>query len=287
MKIHITRPGVPPTMLHIKLVSKKPEEFGKNKPVAFILPGGPGADSTSYEKYKCLQEVVDLVFHDPRGCGESDKGDPATYSMNNYIDDVDAIRSHLGLQKIIVIGKSYGSMCALGVALRYPANTAKLILAAGAPSYHFIESAKKNIKRIGSPEQIKICDKIWVGGLKDKAELTRYFALTNPLYSVKARTNPGDFDPAKKILSFSVDVLNEGFRREFWHFNYEKELKNITCPTLILAGREDWINDIKCAELMAKHIPNSHLVIFDHAGHAMETDVQEEFFQHIADFIVQ
>lgn len=284
MQISIQRSHVPLTKLHVETMSAN-EKLGATRPVAFILPGGPGADHTAYLSYACLKEVADLVFHDPRGCGLSEKGDKATYTMNNYIDDVAAIQSELSIPKIIVIGKSYGSMCALGYALRYPERVEKLVLAAGAPSYHFLETAQKNILKVGTPEQIKYCEKLWAGKFKDRNDVMQFFQITNTLYSIKARTNPDAFDLAKKSSQFSYEVLNEGFRNSFWHFDYEQMLQQISCPTLILAGRYDWINDVKYAELMVKRIPHSQLKIFAEASHAMEADVTQEYFQTIADFI--
>src|SRR5580692_1595567 len=110
MKLSILRPGVSEAELYVEILSEN--KLGTKRPVMFILSGGPGADHTAYLNYSCLHEVVDIVFHDPRGCGKSSKGALSDYTMNNYIDDVEAIREHLSLEKIIVLGKSYGAMCA-------------------------------------------------------------------------------------------------------------------------------------------------------------------------------
>ncbi|MBV9576872.1 MAG: alpha/beta fold hydrolase [Gammaproteobacteria bacterium] len=285
MKITLSRPGSSPTHIFIKTVTQAGSSLGEHRPVSFILPGGPGADHMAYLNYTCLQTVSDLVFHDPRGCGQSDKSIVSDYTMENYIDDVEAIRTHLGLKKIIVIGKSYGSMCALGYALKYPQAVDKLILAAGAPSYRFLETAKKNLQRQGSVEQINICKKLWSGSFANADELTKFFQLMHPLYSYKARTGTQAFDANKKILNFSYEVLNVGFKHAFWHFDYENLLQKLFCPTLILAGLHDWINDIRHAEFMVARIPHSQLNVFEKASHAMEVDVPTEFFQAIADFI--
>lgn len=282
MKIDIARPHAPATQLFVEVISDNPDKLGQDRPVAFILPGGPGMDHTGYQRYEALKEVADLVFHDPRGCGQSDKGDVSQYNMNNYIDDVEDIRKALSLNEITVVGKSYGSMCALGYAVRYPDHIKKLVLAAGAPSYRFLETAKKNILRLGTPEQIKICEKLWTGGFANKDELMEFFRLTNPLYSLKGQ-NPPDF--AKKGTQFSFEVLNEGFKREFWHFDYENDLQKVICPTLILAGEKDWINDVSHAEFMVSRIPHSQIKVFENSSHAMEVDATDEYFQTIADFI--
>ncbi|RDI44574.1 alpha/beta fold hydrolase [Aquicella lusitana] len=281
MKIKISRTNVSPVRLNVEVKSQ-----GKlgDRPVAFILPGGPGADHTPYLSYACLQGVADLVFHDPRGCGQSNKDNPAGYTLNTYIDDVESIRQALSLDKIIVIGKSYGSMCALGYALRYPDNVEKLVLSAGAPSYRFPDTAKRNLKRKGTPEQIKVCEKLWAGKFSNRDELLTYFQLTQPLYSVRVKQQKSP-DLIYKSKQFSYEVLNEGFKNDFWHFDYEAQLPKVTCPTLILAGRHDWINDVSHAEFMAARIPYSRLHVFENASHAMEVDAAEEYFQTIADFI--
>lgn len=287
MKLKIERKNAETTKLFVETLKEK-EKLGANgRPVAFILPGGPGADHSAYLSYSCLKTVADLVFHDPRGCGQSEKGAVTTYTMDNYIDDIESLRKALNLEKIVVIGKSYGSMCALGYALRYPHAVQKLVLAAGAPSHRFLTLAKKNVARIGTKEQIEISEKLWAGSFANNDELLDFFTLTQTLYSVKARNQPKKAsDLILKSKQFSYEVLNEGFRQTFWYFDYENDLAKVACPTLILAGREDWINDVKLAEFMVARIPHSELRIFENAGHSMEVDVQEAFFQSIADFII-
>lgn len=273
--------NAPATTLFVKTVAQN--KFN-DKPVAFILPGGPGMDHTPYQTYTHLLDVVDIVFHDPRGCGKSDKNNPSSFTMDNYIDDIEAIRQALNLNKIIVIGKSYGSMCALGYALRYSQNVSKLILAAGAPSFRFIETARQNLLRRGTPEQINWGEKIWNGSFTNTHEVLDFLQVMAPLYSNKAKTEPASYN-LSQATGFSWEALNLGFTDFLKKFDFENELHHITCPTLILAGQDDWVNDIQHAKLMAEKIPHSQLKSFPHSGHAMESDVTDEFFQAIREFI--
>lgn len=283
MEVTVTRPGVSSISLYVKVISET-QSLDNSRPVTFILPGGPGGDHRLYLQYECLYPVTNLVFHDPRGCGQSLSTDFSDCTMVNYIEDVESIRQALAIEKIILIGKSYGSMCALGYALQYPQHVKKLVLAAGAPSYRFIEQAKQNVKKIGTDEQIKWCEKLWTGSFKNREELLRYFEVTQPLYSINPKKTQ-TVDLIKKSHQFSYQVLNLGFRHSFWLFDYEALLANITVPTLVLAGEEDWINDSQYARFMAERIPRSFLKIFSSSSHAMEVDVGEEYFQLIADFI--
>lgn len=70
-------------------------------------------------------------------------------------------------------------------------------------------------------------------------------------------------------------------------FDYEPFLSDIICQTLILAGKNDWINDVQHAKLMAEKIPHNQLIIFENSGHAMESDVTELYFSAIKKFILE
>lgn len=287
MRISIpARKLAPSTSLYVNIVTQHKATLG-SRPVVFMLPGGPGLDSSFYQAYSCLTDVADVVYHDPRGCGLSDKGEPATYTMDNYIDDVEQIRIHLNVNSAIILGKSYGSVCALGYALRYPGAIDKLILAAGAPSYRFLETARKNLAKRGTPEQIEICEKLWRGEFKNKAELGDFFKIMGTLYSNKAKSGTELFKDDQNEPSFSVEAINVGFSTFLKDFDYEQELKNIRCKTLILAGEDDWINDVQYAKQMADKIPHNHLKIFSNSSHSMELDVTEQYFQEIRRFIVE
>ena len=138
------RDGSPAIFLRTRLVYKNQKAL-ETLPYAFILPGGPGANHSYYMDYDQLHEIANLIYYDPRGCGLSDEGDPATYNMDNYIDDIHIIKESLQLGSIILLGKSCGAMCALGFTLRYPEAVSQLILAAGAQTYEFIETAKAGL----------------------------------------------------------------------------------------------------------------------------------------------
>ena len=62
---------------------------------------------------------MQLVYFDHRGQGRSARGAKETYTLDNNVEDMEALRQHLGLDQIVVIGASYGGMVALTYASRY------------------------------------------------------------------------------------------------------------------------------------------------------------------------
>ena len=99
--------------------------------------------------------------------------------MDNYIEDAKALLDHFGIKKIILLGTSYGSVTALGFAIRYSAIVEKLILIAVSVSYHFLEEAKQILSVRGSAKQKQAGDKLWAGNFRNMEELEEYFQIFN------------------------------------------------------------------------------------------------------------
>ncbi len=253
------------------------------KPVAFLLHGGPGADHTSYKPtFSALADRLQLVYIDHRGQGRSARTDPSTYTLDNNVEDIEALRQYLGLDQIIVIGGSYGGMVAMAYAARYPQSVSHLIAYATVASYEFLAKAQHTLNDRGTPEQITIAQKLWDGNFQSNLELQSYFKIMAPLYSYRP------IDPNKtvgdRILSF--EAINEAFGGFLRTYDIRSELKNITAPSLILGGRHDWICSPEFSEEIAQLIKRSDLRIFEESGHALRTDEPQKLLDAIAGFLV-
>ncbi len=270
--------------IFVKIVAQNKESLAV-KPYVFILPGGPGANHAHYADYSCLSTHANIVFHDPRGCGQSSQDDPMNYTMENYIDDIEVIRQLLQLKKVILLGKSCGAMAAVGFILRYPDSVSQLILAAGAASFKFIETAKTNVLKQGSAQQQAVCETLWQGSFGSHDEVNDFFKRTASLYSYKVKHGLSFTPQSPSPYPFSYECLNRGFGDFLREFNFEEQLHLIQSSTLILVGEEDWITDKSHSQLMAEKIPNSRLIIFSKANHKMEIDVPELYFNAIKEFI--
>lgn len=265
------------------------------KPVLFLIHGGPGGNHIhfKYDSIK-LQDYAQLVFIDQRGCGWSKKTKKSDYTLENNIEDIEALRKYLGFERISVLGISYGGMVAQGYAIRYSKHVEKLILVVTAPSYHFIEEAKQNLQQIGTAKQISVCEKyLWNGTFNSDREVNHYFKIMDPLYIYNHKKKKRRKPSSKKVKSgklkniLSYDVLNAGFSSFLHHFNFIPKLKKITCPTLILAGQNDWVCSPKQSRIMAEYIPNSKLKIFKKCGHALTTDANDKYIKEVKLFLTK
>jgi proline iminopeptidase len=146
----------------------------REKPVAFVIHGGPGGDHSSFKPVLSpLAERMQLVYFDHRGQGRSARGDPAKYTLDENVEDMEALRRHLGLGPIVSIGTSYGGMVALAHAARYPASVSHLIAVVTAAHGGFIKRAQEILAERGTPEQRQVSDPVWRGAIRDRAQMQR------------------------------------------------------------------------------------------------------------------
>jgi proline iminopeptidase len=259
----------------------------RERPTAFLIHGGPGVDHTSLKaRYGRLAEKMQLVYFDHRGHGRSARGDPEKYTLDENVEDMEALRKHLGLGPIVSLGTSYGGTVAMAHAARYPAAVSHLILVATIAHGGYAERAAALVAERGTSEQVQHCDDLFSGRLDSPDKMIRYFLAMGNLYA--RVTDPGLSEIALRRAILSPEGLNrahgpQGFLRSF---DLRPELKNIVAPTLILAGRHDWICPPEFSEEIHQLVRDSDLRIFEESSHAIGGDEQQRFLDVVAGFVV-
>lgn len=259
----------------------------KEKPVVFVIHGGPGGCHITFKPYLDeLTKTAQLVYIDQRGCGFSEKDQPENYTLTQNVEDVEALRQHLGLNKIWILGHSYGGIVAMSYAVKYEDHLAGLILAATAPSYNFLEKAKKHVEDVGTQEQIAMADRLWDGKFETIEELQEYDRIMAPLYSkVVATLDTHATPPKRPTIKRNVEAINKGFGDFLRTYDVRNELKDLNVPTLILAGYHDWITSRSESEEMNVLIPNSELHILTNSSHNLFSDENMLSNQLMKDFL--
>lgn len=259
----------------------------REKPTAFVIHGGPGSDHSDLKKsFGRLTDRLQVVYFDHRGQGRSARGDVSKYTLDENVEDMEALRRHLGLGPIVSIGTSYGGMVAMAHAARYPDSVSHLILVVTAAHAGFNARARRIVAERGTPEQIAACDDLWAGRLDTEAKLRRYYEVMGPLYSLKHDPAAARAGLDRRILS--ADAINRAFAPGGFlqSFDLRPELGRITAPTLILAGRHDWICHPDFSEEIHRLIPGSDLRVFEHSSHSIRVDETDAFLDAVAGFVV-
>lgn len=158
----------------------------RQKPTVVMVHGGPGADhSIAKPFFSQLTDIAQVVYYDHRGNGRSEAGDPASWTLAQWGDDLHGLCGALGIVRPIVIGTSFGGFVSLSYATRHPGHAAGLVLISTAAHVDF-EQVYQAFERLGGAEIAAIARAYWQAPTAEGRALYRTHCL--PLYQRRAGT---------------------------------------------------------------------------------------------------
>jgi proline iminopeptidase len=191
-------------------------------------------------------------------------------TWENLTADAEALREHLGFEKWAVLGHSFGGHVALEYALRYLDRVSHLVLLdTGGDSRWARENALELLAQRGySPAKVELVRR-WFRGEFSRREYYPIFWRISGAY----RHGSGWLALARELAEggwrsrMRPQALIFAGRQLLDGWSVLDRLGEITVPTLVMAGREDFVFPPECQQELAAGIPGSQLVIIDGAGH--------------------
>jgi proline-specific peptidase len=258
-------------------------------PVLVCHPGGPGFSPIYLGDLAGLWDRHTLVILNPRGVGASDR--PAArsaYRLDDYVLDLEELRQHLGLERMLLLGYSHGGLVAQAYASAYPGRVARLVLAVtlarfGPEQELATQTAKE--KRSGQP---------WFEEANAAGEDDSDAATDEQVRDQTFRGMPFNFArfgaaEATYLDTFRSEPINgdaqRAFGKELPDLDLRGRLRHITAPTLVITGEDDFICGPVCAAEISAAIPGSREVIVGNAGHFVVFEQRQAFHDEVADFL--
>jgi proline iminopeptidase len=258
----------------------------RERPIAFLIHGGPGSDHSGLKsRYGALATRMQLVYFDLRGHGRSARGDAQRYTLDENVEDMEALRRYLGLGPIVTLGTSYGGMVAMAHAARYPDSVSHLILVATVAHGASIARTIELVRQHGTAAQYELCKALFTGQLATAEMLHRYYDVVGPLYSRKSDLAISPDGIRRSIATPEALVRAHGPTGYMRELDLRPELRRITARTLILAGRHDYFCAPEFSEEILRLIPASDLRVFEESGHTIAGDEPQKLFDAIAGFL--
>jgi proline iminopeptidase len=260
---------------------------GEGAPV-ICLPGGPMEDSVYLGDLGGLSAHRRLVLLDPRGTGQSAvPADETSYRCDRQVDDVEALREHLALERFDLLGHSAGANVAMRYLERHPERVGKLALLGPSTRAVGIETtgeARREIAllRAGEPwyeEAIAALDDIQAG----KADEAHWRAI-DPLFcgrwDATAQAFQGAHDSHQNHAGAAVFGADGAFDPEATR----AALRAFDGPVLLLAGEVDVNTPPRVAADVAELFANVEFVIQPGAGHFPWLDDADTFVATVSGF---
>ncbi|MBI1210838.1 MAG: alpha/beta fold hydrolase [Alphaproteobacteria bacterium] len=248
------------------------ERSGAGPRLLFISGTGGDLRNTPNVFDGPLPKQFDTLAYDQRGLGRSAKPD-RPYTMADYADDAAHLMDAIGWNEALVVGVSFGGMVAQEFALRHARRVRRLVLCctspggAGGASYplHTIEHlSRADRARRMIPISDTRHDAAWAKANPDAYEKLFAMASADPFAD-----EPGHVTGQHRQLEARA------------HHDTWNRLKDITCPTMIAAGRYDGIATPATQEKMASRIPDAHLRFYE-GGHLFLLQDRNAFPEIIA-----
>lgn len=243
---------------------------GDGDPV-ICLPGGPMQDAEYLGDLGGLSAHRRLIMLDPRGTGQSaTPDDAASYRCDRLVDDVDALREHLGLDQLDLLAHSGGTNLAVLYAARHPERIRKLALIG--PSTFAVGIAASGEDRLEAARLRK--DEPWFAEAFAALEAIVSGNATGDLRTAIDPFFYGRWDAAAQAhQAAQVGHRNDeaaaafGADGAFDPDATRAALAAFTAPVLLLAGEVDLNSIPGVVSELAALFPNAEFVVQPGAGH--------------------
>jgi proline iminopeptidase len=271
---------------------------GKGDPV-ILIPGGPGGVHVGLRRFDSLAKNNMLIYFDAFGRGKSDTAkDVKEYTLERDIEDIEGLRMALKLQKVSILGHSYGGLVAQGYALKYPGNVSHLILANTFHSFLMWQKNDDNYNhevKTNYPEVWDTLMKIRDQGYVSADQLHQDIYGRVP-YGFVYAYNPDNFrarggKPYPNALNTRLYYQMVGKDGDFivgndiGNFDFRTQLKQLKIPVFIYGGRYD---RVAVPEFMVKYkeyCPQAKFVMFENSGHNPHVEEPAKLFPLLEQFL--
>jgi proline iminopeptidase len=254
---------------------------GAGAPV-IIAGGGPGTGHAHYLPwFDALAERFTVARFDYA----------PPHTIEGYADQIDAVRAHLGAERVAVIGISFGGLPALAYALRHPERLRRLVLSnaqIGARTWQEgnIDAVNRGLRE-HFPERWARLLELRAAGVRSLDE--RVQALYGELLERLEWADPGR-RPALRPSGMSPEVYATvvGDDPE-WEVTgtmagFDPDLSAVRAPALVVTGRWDGLTSPRIASEAAAAL-GAELAVLERSAHRPWCEEPERYFELVGDFL--
>jgi proline-specific peptidase len=255
-----------------------------------LLHGGPGFTSEYLEPLETLGETRPVVFYDQLGCGWSDRPeDPALWTVGRFVEEVALVREALGLERVHILGQSWGSMLAVDYLLTQPAGVCGLVLASPPLSIRrWTDDARRLIATLPAETQEVIASHERDGYFscpEYQAAIAdfyrRYVCRMRPWPPALERAFAGAGQPVYQTMwgpsEFTVTGVLASYERA-------DRLPEIAVPALFTCGRFDEATPESTSWYQSK-LDGSRVQVFEQSAHLAHLEQAGEYAKAIHAFL--
>jgi len=267
---------------------------GTGRDTVIVLHGGPGF-SMSYLEPDLAPLAVrhTLIYYDQRGTGRSTLvTDSSALDGKRFAEDLEAVRKRFAIQRVTLLGHSWGAGVAALYARAYPDRVGRLVIVDPIPATkaYFTQAFQQLDARRDSTmkRRVQRLREARLANPGDAAACRAYYSVWFLDYfrdTTTLQRSRGDFCAGSpESLRNKVQSVDRFTTASLGDWDWRPALASVRVPAVIIHGTNDFIPVESAREWMTA-LPNARLVLMDGAGHFPYLEVPDQFFAAVEQFL--
>ena len=257
------------------------------------LHGGPGVPHDYLEPLEAMAATGRrVIFYDQLGCGNSDHPpDPSLWTVDLFVEEVGVVRRALGLDRLHLLGQSWGGMLAMQYALTQPTGVVSLIVASSPASMRQWVAEANRLRTALPPDVQQTLLQHEQAGTTDDPAYQEAMMVFYSRHVCRRNPWPDCVNRAFAELLENPEVYNTMNGPSEFHvvgvikdWDIVDRLSEICVPTLVTSGRYDEATPA-IAETVHRGISGSEWTLFEHSAHLAHAEEPERYMQVLEQFL--
>lgn len=252
--------------------------------------GGPGFTSHYLEPLSSLADCVPVILYDQAGCGRARKGRARkVFSIEGFVYELEDLRRELGLEKMSLLGHSFGGLIIGEYALRYPERVERLVFACVSIDIpRWLEDGQRLVSQLPLMQRMLLRE----GARTGATNSPEYFGALSAYYKKHiygSDTVPDEVRRSEleadaqtyQIVWGANELVVNGLVRDY---SLSPRLSSLKSPCLFMCGRFDEATP-EAHEYFASLVQGARTHIFEKSAHHPFATEREESLRVLRDFL--
>ena len=266
---------------------------GSGRDTIVVINGGPGVGHEVLSPDVApLEARHTVVYYDQRGGGRSGLPDTTMLGMDRFVEDLDAVRRHLGMERMSLLAHSYGPLIAASYARTHPERVERMVFFGGLGPRRAdaVDFARARAAQRDSAQELRwreIARRLRTGTPAEAVQACREnTALMNELVAAEGwpvRRGTSCDAPAEAVV-YGSRYTSQILPRSLGTYDFTRDLAALRAPLLVITGDRDE-TPVPAHRAWAAAVPNGRLLLIPGGGHYPHIERPDVFYPAVDAFM--
>ncbi len=266
---------------------------GSGRDTIVVINGGPGVGhEVLAPDVAPLEARHTVVYYDQRGGGRSGLPDTTMLGMDRFVEDLDAVRRHLGMERMSLLAHSFGPLIAAAYARTHPERVERMVFFGGLGPRRedAMDFARARAAQRDSAQELRwreIARRFRTGTPAEAVDACREnTALMNELVAAEGwpvRRGTSCDAPAEAVV-YGYRYTSQLLPRSLGAYDFTRDLAGLRAPLLVITGDRDE-TPVPAHRAWAAAVPNGRLLLIPGGGHYPHIERPDVFYPAVDAFM--